>query len=108
MAKGKFTGTKVDFYQMPSGEIYAVAVEFDGGKAVDAEKYDVLAMTEAEVRELVNVGGVYTEAPTPRMRAKQIENDGTGIALSVIQNGGVELQWCHTEVPCIKKAFEWR
>ncbi len=109
MVKNTFSGVKVTFYQMPDGSVYAVAVEYEHGQAIDAERYDVLAMSEAEVEELANVGGVYTDAPTPKVRSKWIEENGNEIALSIIQggeyDGGVELQWCKTDIPCIKKAF---
>lgn len=109
MAKNTFTGVKVSFYQMPTGSVYAVATEYENGKSVDAERYDVLSMTDEEVEELVRVGGVYTEAPAPKVRSKWIAENGNEIALSVIQDGeydgGVELQWCDTDIPCIKRAF---
>lgn len=105
MAKRIFTGVEVIFYQMPTGNVYAVAAEYDRGRAVDAERYDVLGMTEDEVKELVDVGGVYTDAPAPKVRSKWIKENGIEIALSVIQDDGIEMQWCNTDIPCIKKAF---
>lgn len=86
-----------------------MATEYERGRTVDAERYDVLAMTEEEVKELVDVGGVYTDAPAPKVRSKWIAENGIEIALSMIQDGecdgGIELQWCNMDIPCIKKAF---
>lgn len=109
MDTDRFTGVVVSFYQMPTDNVYAVATEYENGKTVDTERYDVLAMTEEELKELVDVGGAYTDAPAPKVRSKWIEENGKGIAVSVIQDGyydgGVELQWCNTDIPCIKRAF---
>lgn len=105
MTKRIFTGVEVFFYQMPTGDVYALATEYDRGRVVDAERYDVLTMTEDEVKELVDVGGVDTDTPAPKVRSKWVKENGAEIALSVIQDDGVEMQWCKTDIPCIRKAF---
>ena len=105
----KFTGAEVRFYQIDNETIYAVSEEYERGKVTDCEIYNVLAMTDAEVAELVNAGGVYTEADAPKVKAAWIKENGKEIAISIIVGSGydsaVELQSCNTNIDKIKNAF---
>ena len=107
----KFTGAEVRFYQIDNETVYAVSEEYECGKITDREIYNVLAMTDAEVVELVNAGGTYTETDTPKVKLDWIKENGKEIAISVILGAGydsaVELQSCNTEIPKIKNAFEF-
>ena len=101
----KFSGTVVTLYRL-DGTIYGIAEEYEKGKTSDAELYAVDSMTDSELWELVNVGGVFVAANTPKIKYQQLVENGVELAKSVITDEGVDWQSCNTDDIRIKRAFQ--
>ncbi len=87
--------------------MYAVSFEYYGKKICDADGYDLSAMSAEKIWELSVAGGVYVdEAELSVADTRKVHAEGKEIAFSVITNSGVELQWCNSAYPDIKKAME--
>ena len=101
----KFSGTVVTLYRVDVS-IYGLAEEYEKSKPCDAELYAVDNMTDSELWELVNVGGVCVESDTPKIKYQQLVEKGVELAKSVITDEGVEWQICSTDDVRIKRAFQ--
>lgn len=101
----KFSGTVVTLYRL-DGAIYGIAEEYEKGKTSDAELYAVDSITDSELWELVNVGGVFVAANTPKIKYQQLVENGVELAKSVITDEGVDWQSCNTDDIRIKRAFQ--
>lgn len=86
-------GTVITIYSVGKA-IYAVSEDYENGTVCDSEVYNLDGMTDREVEELINVGGVYTISDMPDIKSHQIKESGIEIASSVITDEGVELQSC--------------
>ena len=89
----KFNGAVVTIYSVGKA-IYAVSEDYENGIVCDSEVYNLNDMTDSEVEELINVGGVYTESDMPNLKSQQIKESGIEIASSVVTDEGVEIQSC--------------
>ena len=103
--KKAFTGMIVRIMQIDKETIYAVSEEHIKSKVIDCAFYDITAMTEQEIRELITVGGVFTNCPTPKIHLDWLKENGKEVAFSMISDEGVELESCNTDIPKIKNAF---
>ena len=65
-----------------------------------------MAMSEQEIRELVNVGGVATTAYVPKKSEDWLLKNGKEIGYSVITDDGVEISSCSTNIMKIKVTIQ--